>query len=317
MKIYENKDHIIIKLEKVILNERIDKFLNKNIKYLTRNLIQNLCNVNKIYILKQNNQVKYVDKNYKIKDYDEIYIKNDIKLSNCIEAQNIPLKIVYEDDYIIIIDKIKGMLVHPSNGYLNNTLVNALHYFYPNNLSSIDSKRPGIVHRLDKDTSGLLIVAKNNLIHNLLIKYIQHNKIIKKYEAIICGNLLNNEGIIDKAVLRGSINRKKMIINSYGKKSITFYKSIKKYNKFEHVKFQLQTGRTHQIRLHMASIIKPILGDSIYGNLAINNQFPNLIGQCLHANEITFNHPITNKLLHIKTLLPKYFIDVLNKISNY
>lgn len=228
-------------------------------------------------------------------------------------AQDIPLNIVYEDNDLLVVNKPKGMVVHPAAGNPDGTLVNALLHHCPDSLSGINGvMRPGIVHRIDKDTSGLLIVAKNDKAHAGLAEQIKEHSFTRVYEAVIVGHLRESEGVVDAPIGRHPTNRKKMtVIDRNSKKAVTHYKVLEEFNGYSHVRLQLETGRTHQIRVHMAYLGHPVAGDTVYGG---SKQPTELCGQCLHAKVIGFVHPITGEYLQFESELPAYFDAFLNKI---
>lgn len=286
--------------------KRIDKYLMEQLTELSRTNIQNM--ISKGNVLVNNKEVK---NNYKLKENDEIIIKFEEPEELKVIKQNIPLNICYEDENIIIINKTKGMVVHPSVGHKDNTLVNALMY-YSENLSSINGIiRPGIVHRIDKDTSGLLIVAKDNQTHIKLSEMIANKKVKRKYYALVHGNIKHDYGTIDAPISRNPKERKEMAIIDEGKKAITHFKVICRYDNYTLIECELETGRTHQIRIHMKYIGFPLVGDLVYGQ----RKTMNTNGQMLHSKSLEFIHPITNKNIFIETELPNYFKEVLEKLK--
>ncbi len=279
---------------------------------MSRNYIQKLLENNYI---KVNN--KLINKNYIIKTGEivQIHIPEPENLE--IIPENIDLDIIYEDEDLLIVNKPQNMVVHPAPGNYHGTLVNALLNHCKNSLSGINGVlRPGIVHRIDKNTSGLLVVAKNDKSHNFLADQIKNHSFTREYEAIIHGVLDLNKNTIITQIGRHKTDRKKMaVLQTGGRTAITHYEIINKYHKFSHIKLKLETGRTHQIRVHMSHIEHPILGDDIYNNKntsKIKQIFPNLIGQCLHAKNIGFIHPSTKKYVYFESNLPEYFINILN-----
>ena len=289
-------------------NTRLDIFLalklaNKNI---SRSQVKNYIDKNAVLVNK-----KIEKAGYKIKTNDEIIINfssSDISL----KPEKINLDIIYEDSEIIIINKPQNMIVHPGAGNFSGTLVNGLLYYFKNNLSDINGiSRPGIVHRIDKNTSGILVVAKNNYTHNFLAGQFAEHKITREYMALVHGNLYEN-GTINKPIGRSSRDRKKMAINLNGRKAITHYYVLKNFVDYCLIKLKLETGRTHQIRVHMASINHPVLGDEIYGT---GNKKFNLIGQVLHAKKLGFVHPKTKKYVEFNQSPPKYFLDLIRKLN--
>ena len=228
------------------------------------------------------------------------------------EAENIPLDIVYEDDDFAIINKPQGMVVHPAPGAYNHTLVNALLYHFENLSSASDKIRPGIVHRIDKDTSGLLVVAKNDKAHESLAKQIAEHSCFRHYLALLEGNLKQDSGTIDTFIGRNPADRKQMAVLDEGKKAITHYKVLERYGNYCLVEFVLETGRTHQIRVHSKHLGHPIVGDKTYG---IKNQKFNLDGQLLHAYKLELTHPKTAKRMQFECKIPDYFTKILNKLK--
>ena len=228
--------------------------------------------------------------------------------------EHIPLDVVYEDGDLLVVNKPKGMVVHPAPGNYTGTLVNALLYYCGDSLSGVGGViRPGIVHRIDKDTSGLLVVAKNDAAHQSLAAQIAAHTAYRGYEAIVVGSVKDDTGTVDKPIARHKTDRKKMAIVEGGREAITHYTVIKRYNGYTYMAFQLETGRTHQIRVHMASIGHPIIGDPVYG--LKKDRFSNIGGQCLHAAKLTLTHPKTGERMEFSASLPQYFIEVLDKLE--
>lgn len=287
-------------------NERIDKYLMTELIDISRTNIQNMINEN--YILVNGNSVK---NNYKLKINDVITVNHkEPEILNVIK-QNIPINIIYEDNDLLIVNKEKGMVVHPSVGHKDGTLVNALMY-HIDNLSTINGViRPGIVHRIDKDTSGLLIIAKNDKTHIKLSEMIANKKVKRKYYALVHGVIKHNYGTIDAPIARNPKERKEMAIIDDGKKSITHFTVIKRFEKYTLIECELETGRTHQIRVHMKYINYPLVGDMVYGQ----RKTLDTNGQMLHSKSLEFLHPITNKLIEINTELPDYFKKVIEKLD--
>ncbi len=232
-------------------------------------------------------------------------------------AQDIPLDVVYEDDDLLVVNKPKGMVVHPAAGNPDGTLVNALLAHCGDSLSGIGGvTRPGIVHRIDKDTSGLLIVAKNDIAHQGLAEQIKEHSFTREYEAVIVGHLKEHSGTINAPIGRHPVDRKKMAItDKNSKNAVTHYSVLAEYAGYSHVRLRLETGRTHQIRVHMASLGHPVAGDSVYGGSRQPLQSVGLQGQCLHAKKIGFIHPVTNEYLEFDSALPPYFQKVLTHIA--
>ena len=291
--------------------ERIDKFLSSKLSNISRSYIHKLIEDGKITV-NQNS----VNKKYKLSKNDMINIKIPEPQELEVVAENIPLDIVYEDNDLLIVNKPKNMVVHPAPGNYSGTLVNALLYHCKNSLSGINGIiRPGIVHRIDKDTSGLLIVAKNDTSHKKLAEQIKNHSFTREYEAVVYGNLKEDTGTINANIARHKTDRKKMAVVPFlGRNAVTHYTVLKRYGNFTHIKLKLETGRTHQIRVHMSYIGHPVVGDEVYANPK-NNPFKFLKGQCLHAKTIGFIHPTTKEYMEFTSSLPEYFQKILNKLS--
>lgn len=289
---------------------RIDKFLSENIQDKTRSAIQKY--IESGYVIANGN---VISKNYKIKTNDkiEIIIPNPIQID--IVPQDIPLDIIYEDEDVLVVNKEKGMVVHPAVGNYENTLVNALMYHCGNSLSGINGEiRPGIVHRIDKNTSGLLMVAKNDNAHQSLSNQIKEHTFLREYEAIVYGNIKDDNGVIDAPIGRSKNDRKKMCItDKNSKEARTHFTVLERFGNFTYVRFRLETGRTHQIRVHMTYMGHPIAGDDVYGPKKVITK---LNGQCLHAKTLGFVHPTTHEFLKFDSDLPEYFEKFLSKLRN-
>lgn len=305
-------EEYIIHAQNIKSKQRLDIFLSLELKSknnLSRSYIQNLIKHNNILV----NQ-KCTKPNYIIKENDEIRIKIPEPEILDIKPENINLDIVYEDDQIMVINKPQNLTVHPGAGNFSGTLVNGLVYYLRNNnsgLSDIGGKlRPGIVHRIDKNTSGIIVIAKNNSAHKFLSEQFAEHKITREYIAIVTGNLYL-DGVINKPIGRDINNRKKMAINPNGRRAVTHYSIIKNFNGYSLIKLKLETGRTHQIRVHMASIKHYILGDDIYGQK--DKKF-GLIGQALHARKLGFIHPTTKKYIEFNQKPPRYFLELIKKL---
>ena len=287
-------------------DKRLDVFMAERAD-ITRSASQKLL---KDGLVRVNGTV--INKSYRIKESDviEFEIPKAVETENA--PQDIPLDIVYEDGYLIVVNKPKGMVVHPAAGNRSNTLVNALLFHCGDTLSGINGViRPGIVHRIDKDTSGLLVVAKNDFAHVLLAEQIKSHSFDRIYEAICCGHFRELKGTIDAPIGRSPKDRKKMAVVPNGRNAVTHYEVICEYENYSHVRFKLETGRTHQIRVHVSSKGHPIAGDTLYGardNLGLE-------GQCLHARTISFIHPKTGEYMHFESELPEYFKKTLLKIK--
>ena len=256
---------------------------------------------------------KIAPKNLKLSFGDEVILNLPDPVSYDITAEDIALDIVYEDNDLLVVNKPKGMVVHPAAGNFDGTLVNALMHHCGDSLSGINGvMRPGIVHRIDKNTSGLLMVAKNDIAHNGLAEQIKDHSFTREYEAVVYGNLKNDKGTIDAPIGRHPVKRKQMAVTDKGSKhAITHYTVIERFGDFTHVRLRLETGRTHQIRVHMAYIGHPVAGDDVYGPKKV---ITSLSGQCLHAKKVGFIHPITNKYLEFESDLPDYFTKFLKGI---
>lgn len=258
-------------------------------------------------------------KNYRLREGDTVDIDFPEPVPDRAEPENIPLDIVYEDDYLLIVNKPKGMVVHPAAGNPTGTLVNALLYHCGTSLSGINGViRPGIVHRIDKDTSGLLAVAKTDAAHVSLAEQISSHSFGRRYEAIINGHLRDEGGTVDAPIGRHPVDRKKMAIVKGGKPAVTHYSVVSRLEKADHIALQLETGRTHQIRVHMASLGHPLLGDTVYGGGKSRFEVTHaslLSGQCLHAKTISFVHPITGELMKFDSALPEYFTECLRLLG--
>ena len=293
-----------------ISGERIDKFICENLEELTRSSVQKIIENNNVFV-----NGERVSKNYKCKTGDEIEVVIPDAAPLDAKAENIPLDIVYEDDDLLVVNKPKGMVVHPANGNYSGTLVNALLYHCKGSLSGINGViRPGIVHRIDKDTSGLLIVAKNDAAHLSLAEQIKEHSFTRAYEAVLYGNIKEDEFTVNQPIGRNPKDRKKMAVTMKNSKpAVTHFYVIKRYGEFTHVRCVLETGRTHQIRVHSAYIGHPVAGDEVYGPKKVITE---LGGQCLHAKQIGFVHPRTNEYMEFESELPEYFKKFLNKLEN-
>lgn len=298
---------------RLICNEngiRLDKFISLADIGLSRSAAVNLIENSGVTV-----NEKQVDKKHKLSDGDVVLLQIPDPVPYEAKAENIPLDIVYEDDYLLVVNKPKGMVVHPAAGNYDGTLVNALLYHCGESLSGINGVlRPGIVHRIDKDTSGLLIVAKNDFAHTHLAKQIKDHSFTREYEAVVYGNLKDDEGMVDAPIGRNPNDRKKMCVTSKNSKNaVTHYLVIRRYKGYTHIKCRLETGRTHQIRVHMAYLGHPVAGDCVYG---VKNEKVPFVGQCLHARKIGFIHPKSEEYLEFTSQLPDYFIEFLTKLNN-
>ena len=290
-------------------NKRLDAYVAQVNDKITRTAVQRRIEENHILVNGKNQKASY-----KVKMGDVITVEEPKPKEIELKAEDIPIDIVYEDNDIIVVNKPKGMVVHPANGNLDGTLVNAIMAICKDSLSGIGGEiRPGIVHRLDKDTSGLLIVAKNDEAHVKMSEQIKNHEVKKTYIALVRGVIKENEATINMPIGRSQSDRKKMAVNKNGKNAVTHIKVLKRYEKYTLLEINIETGRTHQIRVHLSHIGYPIIGDYTYSNG--KNEF-GVEGQCLHAFQLEFQHPITNKKMKLTAPLPEYFENILNKLNN-
>ena len=289
---------------------RIDKFLSDELPEMSRSYIQKLIKEDQVTV-----NGKIVKANYKLSADDFVVVCQPELKEPDILAEDIPLDILYEDEDFLVINKPKGMVVHPSAGHYSGTLVNALMYYCKDDLSGINGvMRPGIVHRIDMDTTGSLLVCKNDFSHQHIAQQLKEHSIRRVYHAIVHGVIEEEDGTVDAPIGRHPIERKKMSINyKNGKEAVTHYKVIQRFKNYTYIQCQLETGRTHQIRVHMASIKHPLLGDQVYGPQ--KNPFK-LQGQTLHAKIIGITHPRTNEYIEADAPLPEYFQKLLKKLEN-
>ncbi len=261
---------------------------------------------------------KPVGKSYKLRGGEEIAVCIPAPVEYAVVAQAIPLEVVYEDADLLVVNKPKGMVVHPAAGHADGTLVNALLHHCGDSLSGINGVlRPGIVHRIDMDTSGLLMVAKSDRAHQGLAEQIKAHSFTRIYEAVVVGHLTQSSGTVNAPIGRHPTNRKKMAVTSTNSKpATTHYEVLAEYPGYSHVRLRLETGRTHQIRVHMASLGHPVAGDTVYGAANPPRECVALHGQCLHAKEVGFVHPVTGEPLYFSSELPAYFTDFLHKIQS-
>lgn len=300
------KEYIVSQEEK---GKRLDTYIPSVDTDITRTSAQRLIEDGNILVNGKNAKVSY-----KIQENDKISVEIPEPKQIELKAQNIPIEIIYEDSDIIVVNKPKGMVVHPANGNPDGTLVNAIMAICKDSLSGIGGEiRPGIVHRIDKDTSGLLIVAKNDNAHVKMSEQIKNHEVKKTYIALVRGVFKENEATIDMPIGRSTSDRKKMAVNKNGKNAITHIKVLKRFDKYTLLKVNIETGRTHQIRVHLLHIGYPIVGDYTYSNG--KNEF-DVIGQCLHAQKLEFKHPITQKDMCLEAELPQYFKDILDKLKD-
>ena len=292
-----------------IAGERLDAFVTRAAADLTRSAVQRLIEDG---CVKRNG--KPAKKNDKLNIGDEISVEIPEAKPVDIVPKEIPLEIVYEDDDVLVINKPKGLVVHPAAGHQEDTLVNGLLYSHADRLSGINGElRPGIVHRIDKDTSGLLAVAKNDFAHTVLASQLKDHSMARTYETIVCGNLKEDSGTVDAPIGRHPTDRKKMCVTQRNsKRAVTHWEVVERFRGYTHVRCRLETGRTHQIRVHMAHIGHPILGDTVYGH-----KKPELgqDSQCLHAGILCFAHPRDGRPVVVMADLPQYFKEVLKKLT--
>lgn len=288
--------------------ERIDALLARSLPELTRSAAQRLLAQGAV--TKDGAPVK---KNYKTAPGDTFVVTLPDAAPSELVAQDLPLDVVYEDDDLIVVNKPRGMVVHPAPGHEDGTLVNALLAHCGDSLSGVGGAlRPGIVHRIDRDTSGLIIAAKNDYAHQFLSAQLADHTLARTYECIVVGNLRENSGTVDAPIARDSRDRKRMAVVPGGRRAVTHWEVIARYPGYTHVRCRLETGRTHQIRVHMAYLGHPILGDTVYG---AKKAVPGLTGQCLHAVGLQFIHPRTKELVSLTCPLPEEFTAMLRKID--
>ena len=289
--------------------ERLDQFLARVVPELTRSAAQKLMEQGAV-----TRNGKPGKKNEKLNPGDTIEVTIPEPKALEIEAKEMPLEILYEDEDVLVINKPKGLVVHPAPGHTDDTLVNGLLYAMGDALSGINGElRPGIVHRIDKDTSGLLAVAKNDLAHTVLSSQLKDHTMARTYEAIVCGNLKEDSGTVDAPIGRHPTDRKKMCVTSRNSRNaVTHWEVVKRYRGYTHIRCKLETGRTHQIRVHMAYIGHPILGDTVYGH---NKKELGQDTQCLHAGVLCFRHPRDGRPVLVISPLPDYFKEVLKNLE--
>ncbi len=302
----ENK---VLQAEEFV-GDRIDKFLSCRLEEVSRSYIQKLIKEGHVSV-----NGKPVKANYKLGAGDEISVEIPEAKEPDILPEDIPLDILYEDQDILVVNKPKGMVVHPAAGHYSGTLVNALMYHCKDSLSGINGvMRPGIVHRIDMDTTGSLLVCKNDEAHRILAEQLKEHTIRREYHAIVYGNIKEDTGTVDAPIGRHPTDRKKMSINhKNGKQAVTHYEVLERFGNFTYIRCRLETGRTHQIRVHMASLHHPLLGDEVYGPSS-RPPFPGLKGQVLHAKILGIYHPATGEYMEFDAPLPQYFVDLLQKL---
>ena len=287
-------------------DSRIDRYLAQQMPDQSRSFLQKLIREEQITV-----NGRPVKANYRLQPEDQVLvIVPDPQLPDIL-PENIPLDILYEDSDVLVINKPKGMVVHPAAGHYTNTVVNAVMYHCQGNLSGINGvMRPGIVHRIDRDTTGAIVICKNDQAHQSLAQQLKEHSITRSYRAIVWNNLKEDEGTVDRPIGRHPVDRKKMAVNEKnGKPAVTHYRVLERFGRFTYIECRLETGRTHQIRVHMASIGHPLLGDEVYG--PSGKQPFRLQGQCLHAMTLGFLHPSTGEYVEFEAPLPEYFTQLL------
>ncbi len=288
--------------------ERIDRYLAERCPDFSRSYLQKLLKEQAVSV-----NGKAVKANYKVQSRDRIILEIPEAEKADILPEDIPLDILYEDDYLLVVNKPKGMVVHPSAGHMEGTLVNAVMAHCGDHLSGINGVlRPGIVHRIDKDTTGALLVCKDDAVHRDLAEQLKEHSIKRRYRAVVWGNLKEDQGTVEGPIGRHPIDRKKMAVNyKNGKDAVTHYQVLERFGQYTYIECRLETGRTHQIRVHMASIGHPLLGDSVYS--PSKNPWK-LQGQTLHAMVLGLRHPVTGEYMEFTAPLPEYFSELLDKL---
>lgn len=297
------------KVEEKDGGKRIDAFISQIEELnISRTAVQRMIEEENVLV-----NDKKVKTSYKIQKDDIISVKKEEAKEVELKAQDIPIEVIYEDKDIIVVNKPKGLVVHPAAGNPDGTLVNAIMAICKDSLSGIGGEiRPGIVHRLDKDTSGILIVAKNDNAHVNISNQIKEHQVKKTYIALVRGNIKENEATINMPIGRSTKDRKKMAVSKKGKEAITHFRVLKRYGKYTLLEINIETGRTHQIRVHLSEIGFPVIGDYIYSNG--KNEF-NVVGQMLHSKEIEFKHPTSGKQMKLEASIPQYFDEILKKLD--
>lgn len=294
---------MILEITENQAGERIDRFLADS-QDLTRSFLQKILKEGEVIV-----NGKSVKANYKLRKGDRIEFEIPEAVEPDIVAEDIPLSILYEDADVLVVDKPKGMVVHPAAGHYSRTLVNAVMYHCKGELSGINGVlRPGIVHRIDRDTTGSIIICKNDMAHNEIARQLKEHSINRRYRAIVTDVLKDEEGTIEGAIGRDKKDRKKMAITADGRPAVTHYRVLQRFKHYTYVECVLETGRTHQIRVHMASIGHPLLGDEVYGRRSDKYKCE---GQCLHAMTLGFHHPRTGEYIEVNAPLPPYFEHLL------
>lgn len=304
-----NEQVMIFVAEIEDIGKRIDSFLSEKVETFTRSRVQKIIDDGGVFV-----NSKVVSKSYKLCEGDNVNLNVPENTDLEILPEDIKLNIVYEDDDLLVVNKPKGMVVHPAAGNYSGTLVNALLFHCKGNLSGINGvNRPGIVHRIDKDTSGLVVVAKSDAAHMGLSEQFAEHSIKREYHAVVYGNVKNDLGTVNAPIGRHPVLRKQMAITyTNSKNAVTHYNVIERLNGFTYISCKLETGRTHQIRVHMASLGHSLAGDEVYGPKKVIKQ---LNGQCLHAKVLGFTHPVTKQQLLFNSELPEYFVKFLNSLK--
>ena len=297
---------MMVTLTVQVPGQRADQFLAQSLDNLTRSAAQKLLEGG--HVLREGKALK---KNDRLNVGDELAVLIPDPAPVEILPQDISLDIVYEDGDVIVVNKPVGMVVHPAPGHPDGTLVNALMHHCGASLSGINGElRPGIVHRIDRDTSGLIIAAKNDAAHLALAQQLQDHSLYREYETVVIGGMKEDQGTVDLPIARHPTDRKKMAVNHYnGRRAVTHWRVLNRYRGYTHLQCRLETGRTHQIRVHLAQTGHPVLGDPVYGG--VRKGFPELVGQCLHARRLSFVHPATGERLTLECPLPDYFTATL------
>lgn len=302
-------EKLLFTVEEQYEDERVDKYLSMFVDDFSRSYLQKLIESGSITV-----NGKQIKPSLKLKSDDLVEVIVPDSIVPDIEPENIPLDIVYEDDDVLVVNKPKNMVVHPSNGHFSGTLVNALMYYCKDNLSGINGVlRPGIVHRIDQNTTGSVIICKNDIAHKSIAEQLKEHSVDRRYHAIVHGVIQEEEGTIHTLIGRNPSDRMKMaVVNSNGKDAVTHFRVLKRFKDYTYVECKLETGRTHQIRVHMAHINHPILGDEVYSNR--KSEFK-LEGQCLHAKILCFKHPVTGEIINTDAPLPDYFEHLLSILN--
>lgn len=297
-----------ISLKAECSGDRIDRFLSGRLSDISRSYLQKLLKEGHISV-----NGKTVKASYKVSDGDEVLIRIPESEVPDILPEDIPLDILYEDDDILVVNKPKGMVVHPAPGHYSHTLVNAVMYHCGDRLSGINGvMRPGIVHRIDMDTTGALLICKNDRAHQIMAEALKEHAITRRYHAVVCGNIKEDEGTVDAPIGRHPTDRKKMSTKApNGRRAVTHYRVLERFGNYTYIECELETGRTHQIRVHMASVGHPVLGDPVYGP----SRCPfRLQGQTLHAKILGIRHPSSGEYMEFDAPLPEYFSELLNRL---